>query len=177
MFPKELDLLTAESLPYTWKATETSCEVTPLKKSPLLDNYRGFLETALCVLVQTHFINSPFDELEISGARVDVREGRTLLRTGDAQDLGLYLDPQRFNVETRTKGLGVLSADYQDFDGRTLPARLSQRQGSTVFELGNFEYLAPADGQPRTLKSFAIGVGEERAVAHSLVSVSECQAF
>ena len=177
MFPKELDVLTAESLPYTWKARESSCEVTPLKQSPLANNYQGFLETALCLLVQTHFVNSPFDEIEITREHVDVREDRTLLRTGDAQDLGIYLDSRRFVVETRTKGRGVLTAEYQEFDGRTLPARLTQRLGPTVFQLTNFEYAPPGDGRTRTLKSFTIAVGDDKALTHSHVNVSECQAL
>jgi hypothetical protein len=172
MFPKET---TAVSSEYTWRAREASCEVTGRNKTGMSESERGFVESAVCLLLQVYWVNSPFDELPFEAERLDEKDGRVHLSTGPDQALGLYLDKQKFVVETHTKSRGVLSAEYSETDGEWLPLRLAQRTASgTQIIADQFEWDQTRIGGRRLLKSFWISAGEQSPIQHSVVRFSDC---
>jgi hypothetical protein len=176
IFPDDVQRLESGVLPYTWKATATTCEITPLDRSPLAVNDQAFLEVALCELVQTHFVNSPFDGLKPQA--VELRDERAFVRPGAEEDLGIYLAPDHVGTETHTKAHGVLSADYAERGGAWVPIRLSARANGTTIVADQFEYDSPDNprGRPR-LKSFALAAGEGEPSAYAEINVYECQGF
>lgn len=177
MFPDEIDKLTAESLAYTWKARETACEITPLDSSPLTRNYASFLDTAMCVLMQVHWVNSPFDELKVGADDIGERDGQVHIRAGESDDLGLFVDPRTVAVETRTKGRGVLRAAYAEVDGTWLPQRLVQRTAGADFVVDTIEWSDTYVGARRMPHSLWISVGEDKPVQHSQLVFSDCREF
>ncbi len=153
-----------------------ACEVTSLDRSALAINYRGFLDVALCALVQTHFVNSPFDELK--PVAVEPRGERTFIRTGAEPDLGLYLARDRFVIETHTKGRGVLTAEYTRGERGWVPLRLTQTLGQTIVTIDHLEYGAAPHGGGSTRAQIVRFVrGEGEASPHSDVTISECQPY
>src|ERR1700722_10146363 len=63
MFPDEKGL--SEVGPdYTWRQFHSTCEITPDQHTPLTKNHQAFVETAFCLLLQVHFVHSPFDDLQ-----------------------------------------------------------------------------------------------------------------
>ena len=163
------------TLPYTWKATGPSCEVTPLHQSPLAVNYRGFLDVALCLLMQTHLVNSPFSNLKPTA--VEPRDGRTFMRTGTEADLGIYLDPKIFEIETVTKNRGVLTVTYANQDGDWLPVRLTQKLAGTTLTVDQITYDPVTHHARRAPRTFALSVGDQTVSPHSDVTITECQPY
>jgi len=172
IFPADVEALSATGLPFTWKFSAASCEVMPLHRTPLEVNYQGFLDTALCLLVQTHYVNSPFTAL--TPVALESRERRTFIRTGAAPDLGVYLDADTFRVETQTQARGRLTVDYEQVAGAWVPSRLAQRLGPTQIVVDQLEYDGAHAGR---LKAFVINVGEDKVRPHSDVTISECQSY
>ena len=126
IFPDDIEKLDGAGLPFTWKSSIASCEVMALNRSPLAVNYQGFLDVALCLLMQTHLVNSPFEDLR--PVAVESRDEQTFLRTGKDPTLGVLLDPRRVRVETRTKAHGTLTVDYEDSRG----ALVAEPDGANV---------------------------------------------
>lgn len=174
MFAAEPEKLQSETWSYTWKARETSCEVTSLEDAPLSRNHRGILETVFCTLLQTHFVNSPFDELKIMPEDISAHEDRVQIKLGlgSAEDIGLYLDPRAVSVETRTRARGTLNARYAQSGQQWLPERIEQKTATTVLLLDGFEYSEASVGARRMLKSFWISLGDSRALPHTQVFLS-----
>jgi len=179
-------LFSSESVPevlsYTWKAYESRCEVTRLDSSQVSQNYKSFLETGLCLLLQTHYVNSPFDELMVLPKDLSVVEGRVQLRTSpDDGDVGLFLTPgKEFLIETKTRQRGRLMARYEakgsarDEAGPRetawLPVLLEHHSLGLVFVVDQITY----DG--RMIKSLRVSVGEEgKVIPHSDVLFEGCQ--
>lgn len=162
LFPTDEKQLLKTPWVYIWFARESACEVRPEARTPATTNMQSFLNTAVCILLQTHYVNSPFDEL--APEQVEERPGAIFLRASG--ELGMLLPRDRFHIETRTRGRGVLQADYSDAG---LPTRLEQKVGETSFVVDEFEW----DG--RDLKSFWIFAGGERAFRHSQVRVASCR--
>ena len=179
MFVAETEKLQTEAWSYTWKARETSCEVTSLEDAPLSRNHRGILETVFCTLLQTHYVNSPFDELKIMPEDISSHEDKVQIKmgVGGAEDLGLYLDPKAVSVETRTKSRGALNAVYAESEHQWLPERIEQKTATTVLLIDGFEYSAAPVGGRRLLKSFWISLGDSRALPHTQVFLSSCRPF
>jgi hypothetical protein len=177
MFPEEDVKLKEDIWAYTWKARESSCEVTSLDPSPLSKNHSSFLESAFCTLLQTHFVNSPFDELKISADDIVTSEGKVQIRTGLEEGLGLFLDPKSFTIETKTKNRGVLRAVYVERDHHWLPVRLEERHANTQFVIDQIEYDDVPVGGRLVPKSFWISVGEQQAFPHTQISLSNCRNF
>lgn len=167
MFPKE------KSLPsYRWRFSEVRCEISPETSSPLADAQKALLDTAACLLLQVYWHNSPFDDLELK--RLEGHEERVQLITSDDPSLGIFLERDRVAMETRTRRLGQLNAEYAEIGGRWLPARLEQRiEGATV-AVEEFDFESNMSGRPH-LKAFTLAVGNEQAFRHSRVSVNECR--
>ena len=177
MFPEEVDKLTEESWAYTWKARETVCEVSALDKSPMLQNHKGFIESAFCLLLQTHYVNSPFDELKISPSSIVKNGERVQIRTSLEDDLGLFLDPIDFKVETKTKSRGVLSARYSSHEGDWLPDHLEYHSPTSTIVVDTIEYAEVKLSGKRMIKSFWISVGDDKTLQHTQVELSACQNF
>jgi hypothetical protein len=177
MFPDETEKLTQESWAYTWKARKTSCEVSPLQRSEMSKSHQAFLETAMCMLLQVHWVNSPFAELVAGPDDILSDGGRVHIRASTDQDLGIYLDPSAFVVETKTKSRGTLKASYHESENEWLPDRLEQRLPKSVLVVDALEYDTARVGRRRMLKSFWISVGEEKAMQHTQVFMSGCQNY
>ncbi len=164
MFPSE----SASDLSFVWRSRETSCEISPLKPSAIAKTQQAFLETALCLLMQVHFVNSPFDEMEVRG--IAPKENLTFISSGGSKELGLYLPKDSVTVETRTRSRGVLRAEYSERDGALLPIKLEQILPNTHVTVDEIEYA-----NPRTLKSFWISVGAENPLRHSKIEFHDCR--
>ncbi|NJL25978.1 MAG: hypothetical protein HC902_12975 [Calothrix sp. SM1_5_4] len=177
IFPDESDRL--EALTFTWKARETFCEVTPLDRTPVSANYGAFVESAMCLLMQVHWVNSPFDELKIAPDTVEQRDGSVRLRTGGGTDpdLGIFVEKEAFVVETRTKSRGRLRAEYVEMEGEWLPAKLSQDLNGKKFTVAEFDWAADKLSGRRMPKSLWISVGEETAFRHSELVFHDCQNY
>ncbi|MGZ3723268.1 MAG: hypothetical protein ACXVA9_10075 [Bdellovibrionales bacterium] len=180
MFPEEADKLSDGSLNYTWKARSYTCEITPLESSPLTKNHVGFLETALCVLLQTHWVNSPFEQLEMIPRDIDNEKDGTIHIQSSMIDkaLGVYLDPVNFKMETRTKGHGILKVLYtESANHEWLPSRLEQVTPKARLLVDSIEYDTAVVGRRHLIKSMWISVGDAEVFQHTQVSFSGCQNF
>lgn len=176
MFPAEENNV-RETMVYTWKARKTTCEITSFDSSPLINNHKAFLETAFCMLLQTHWVNSPFDELPIKPDDVDKVNDHVHIKTSSEPGLGVYLDPKELKIETRTKSHGTIRADYGSLDNEWLPQRIEQQLPKQDLVLDMFEYdPKPLNGRP-TLKSFWISVGEDKPFQHTHVELQNCQNY
>jgi len=171
MFPAE----SPGELSYAWRARESSCEVSPLVASPVAKSQQAFLETALCLLMQVHYVNSPFDELDIASTGVEPLGDMVHIKAGDKPDLGIFLPYESMTIETRTKSRGVLRATYQEQQGVMLPKRLEQNRGGTQFVVDEIEYEPTMSGTRPMLKSFWIEVGAEKPLRHSKAIVRDCR--
>lgn len=165
------------ALAYTWVAREGSCSVRAHDRSAASLNYQGFLETSFCLLLQTHWVNSPFDELALSEDRLKENDARVQLMTSEDPSLGLLLDWTGFTLETRTRTRGELKATYSNAAGEWLPERLEQDLPSkTKVVLTGFEWSEKRIGKRRELSGFWISAGEKETFKHSHVRVGECRA-
>ncbi|HMN69776.1 MAG TPA: hypothetical protein PKC28_14630 [Bdellovibrionales bacterium] len=166
MFPGEsIDLPS-----YVWEARESGCEIVPVMKTPVASAQQAFLLPTLCLLFQTHFVNSPFDELSVLPEDLVDAPGAVQIRTDLANaDLGMFLAKDDFHIETRTKSRGVLGAKYESQAGRWLPVQMAQTNGPMTIAVDEVEY---ADAR---LRSFWIFVGTTQPLRHSRAVISECK--
>lgn len=173
MFPKEK---LREPWEYTWKAREVACELHGSEQSPMRDSHKTFMETAMCLLLQTHWVNSPFDELKVGPEAITENGDRVQIRFTTDPELGIFLDRGPFLIETNTKTRGAMLAEYIERDGNWVPSRIENHRGGSVLALEEMDYeLSPIPGARPTLKSFWIAVGTERGLKHSWVAVRECK--
>jgi hypothetical protein len=179
LFPDDKEF-SGEDLHYTWKARENRCEISSLQKGPAAKNYQSFLENALCLLMQVHWVNSPFDELKVQELEDD-DQGRLHIRSpGDTPGLGLFIepDPKSVVVETHTKSRGLLRAIYGETEGHWLPTSLEQQIKDTRFVVDQFEWSERAVGARRFPRSLWISLAEpakDQARPHSQLHFSDCQ--
>lgn len=175
MFPSEVDKILLSGWTYTWRASEASCELKPSVESPAVKNHMSFMQDAFCMLLQVHFVNSPFDSLSVPASNFVMEEGKAhIIASGDPH-LGIFLDPTNFVVETRTKSRGVLSAMYSQHEGEWLPSRLAQDMASYHLILDEIEYADVKISGRRQIKSFWISVGAEQPLKHTQVVLNNCQ--
>lgn len=189
LFPEETDQIHRDDWAYTWSARETTCDIRALDIGPAVKSQKEFLDTAFCLLLQVHYVNSPFDDLKVEPADVvGVKrlttaggDGATYrdeeivhIVSGSDKDLGIYLPPDGVVVETRTRGHGLLVAEYGDIAGRWLPVHLEQRRGNLIFQLEDFKYAEAVEDR-RGLESFWIKFGGEKSVLQSKVNVKNCR--
>lgn len=182
MYPQDGAKLDQDSLAYTWKARESSCEITALEDSPMVANHKAFLDTAICTLLQTHWVNSPFDELQVGENDIVTSGPKVQVKVSEVEDLGLFLDRERFSVVTKTKSRGVLEAVYMPVGKDWLPQSISQRTGPTEILIDQIEYSSDSTGDRPLIRSFWLSLGgltgaaiEEKALAHTQVNFSECR--
>jgi hypothetical protein len=169
MFPTE----SASDLSFVWRARESTCELSPLKPSAIAKSQQAFLETSLCLLMQVHFVNSPFDELAMSPSDIRPVEPFAHIRAGQNPDLGIFLPRDSVTVETRTKTRGILRAEYASRNGVMLPSRLEQSLPSTQFVIEEIDY--DMSGPRPLLKSFWISIGAEKPLRHSQAVFRDCR--
>lgn len=171
MFPQEN---VTNTMRYTWRALESSCEILPNGTGQALKNQQAFLETSLCLLLQVHYVNSPFDELIIKDSDVEAVGEVTHIRSGKDPALGIFLPSEKFVLETRTRNRGVLKAEYSEYSRDLwLPSRLEQSLGDTLLRVDDIEYGTEA--RP-LIKSFLISVGSsQKPIRQSKVSFTDCR--
>jgi hypothetical protein len=99
------------------------------------------------------------------------------LRTGADPDLGIYLDPKTFRLETRTKSRGTITVDYEAVGGAWVPSRMAQRVDHVAVVVDQMEYEPPRGTERPRLRGFVINVGDEKARPHSDVTVTECRSY
>lgn len=189
IFPNETDQITRADWAYTWSARENTCEIRALDIGPAAKSQKEFLDTAFCMLLQVHYVNSPFDELKVEpGDIVGLTRLSTVggdgavyadeevvhIQSGTDKDLGIYLPRNRMTVETRTRSRGMFVAEYSDIGGRWLPAHLEQRRGNLVFEMQDFKY-AEAVKNRAMLESFWIKLSGDKTFLQSKVLVKNCR--
>ena len=172
------DKLGSDVLTYTWKARKNVCEVLPLEPSELAKNHKAFLDTAMCMILQVHFVNSPFSELPVTPKDIVSSEGRVQIRTANGDPkLGIFVDPKQMTIETRTKSRGTFTAVYAEFDREWLPTRIEQRLGNTVILLDEFQYGDRRLNGRRMPSAVWISAGEEKPLPHTQIFLSDCQTF
>lgn len=191
IYPSEVDQISRADWAYTWSARENMCEIRAMDIGPAAKSQKEFLETAFCLLLQVHYVNSPFDELKVEprdivgmtrlstagGDGATYRDEEVVhIQTGSDKDLGIYLPRDKTTIETRTRSRGLLVAEYGEVGGRWLPTHLEQRRGNLVFELQDFKY-AEAVQNRAMLESFWIKLGGEKTFLQSKVSVKNCRAL
>jgi hypothetical protein len=181
MFPEERARLDEPTWTYLWRARETGCEIRSPENTPLIKSHKQLLDTVFCILLQAHFVNSPFDELKISSENVARRADRVLISTGNSPDLGIFVDPDKFVIETRTRTLGALLASYSEKGGhdswvreRWLPDRLEQRNEKSVVVVDAIDYGPLAIYGRTMIQGFNISLGEHQAALHTRVRLSGC---
>ena len=169
MFPKDK---IKEPWIYTWKAREVACEVHPHKSTKKTEAQKTFLETAFCVLLQTHFVNSPFDQLRLSDDAVKNADQFVQLKTSLDNDVGIFLSKNDFIVETRTKSRGQLEVKYTEQNKVWVPTYLAHHDKGAILSLNDFDYKF---GPRQALKSFWIFIGQEQPLRHSIVEIKNCK--
>ena len=181
LFPEENDHVTDGTLNYTWKARSYSCEVTALDPSRIASNHQAFLETALCILLQTHWVNSPFEQLEMVPRDISKDKNGTIHIQSSMIDksLGVYLDPTNFKIETRTKTHGVLKAVYtESANHEWLPSRLEQITPKAKIVIDEIDYDTNVMNRRHLIKSLWISVGNiEEPIRHAQLTFNDCQSF
>lgn len=178
MFPGETKKLKADDWAFKWRQWESRCEIVPsgaARKSPVIREEQQFLASSLCILAQIFFVNSPFDELTYGPE--DIQSMESGVRIGPQKsEVGIFLDRQDFNVTTRTKARGELSAQYKLVDGDWLPVQMIHSMTDYKIELSEIEYGDRVAGR-RMPRSLLFSVGRERALAHSRVSIRNCSSL
>jgi hypothetical protein len=88
--------------------------------------------------------------------------------------LGIFLDRQEFNVLTRTKARGELSAAYRLIEGDWMPVQMAQSMTDYKIEFSEIEYGDRVSGR-RMPSRLLLSVGREKAFAHSRVVIRNCE--
>jgi hypothetical protein len=160
---------------FRWRARETTCEVTTSASGEAARTQKGLMDTALCTLLQVHWVNSPFDELKIEPEQVDLKDNLVRVRAPARPELGLYLPTDRFVVETRTRARGNFQATYAWLENEWLPKRIEVRSEKTVLALDDFEYDQLKIGGRRMIKTVWLELGEDRSLRQAQLIFSECR--
>jgi hypothetical protein len=131
-------------------------------------------------LLQTHWVNSPFEDLQINPRDVTKeKDGKVHVQSTMLDPaLGIYLDPGPFKLETHTKARGILRVDYAETAfHQWLPTRLEQATAKTRVVVDQIEYDPVAVGGRHLIKSLWISVGDDDVRQHTFVAFSDCQNF
>jgi len=179
MYPEDVEKLNDGVLNYTWKARKYSCEITALEQTPLTKNHQAFLESAICMLLQVHWVNSPFEQLQIYPRDIIAQKDGTIHLQGSMlePELGVYLDPLTFKMETRTKGRGVLKAVFTENEHDWLPQHLEQLTAKSQLTVDGIEYDAKPTNGRRMIKSLWISVGDAQPYQHTQVDFVGCRSY
>lgn len=165
---------------YIWNARETSCSIEAPEKTPLRLMQKSFLENAMCLLMQVHYVNSPFDELTIKAEHIHEKDKLVQIRLSDNEDLGLFLDPMNFVITTKTKARGTFIAHYAQWGAypqqrEWRPTRLEHIKGNTHFVLDEIRYGEERVGSRSMPAQMTLSVGENRLATHSYLRFSNCE--
>ena len=177
------ELLDSRAMTFTYRVSPETCGVIPLEPGIVAEREKSILQTALCVIVQTHFIHSPFEGLHPaeSDLETEAETGRVHIRQGTG-DLGLYLDPKAVALETRTRARGDFLATYSDRAGRWLPDFIEHRMGASKIRLDHFVFAAFRNQSPAWMRGFDLSLGSaaegpdpNAVIKHALVELADCQ--
>lgn len=171
-FPKEKKLIQAESWSYKWRVSESRCEITPQNSTPLVQSHRPIVNAAFCTLLQSYWVNSPFDGLNVEATDVKDREKDVFIQVG-APEFGISIDRQDFLITTLTKSRGLLKAHYAEQLGQWLPDWMEMKLPKATLKLDQFTYRDGL-GKRNALENFWINVGEDDTTAHTQVSIVMC---
>ncbi len=162
----------ADSWKFTWRQTETRCEIKPHdKNSKIAAAQIAFLETGFCLLLQSHYVNSPFDELPVKADDIKSVEG--VVQVGPA----ISLARDEFLISTKTKAHGDLRARYrfEESLNQWVPWEIEQRTDQFILSLTDLVYGSPQVGNRFSVKSATLSVGTERLIKHSDLQVMDCR--
>lgn len=177
MYPKEVETLSKPSWPFTWKAREANCEVTALLSGEAVSTQKGLLDTALCTLLQVHWVNSPFDELQVAPEQVDLSDNQVRIKTSSNPELGIFLPTDQFVVETKTKSRGNFRASYSLVDQDWLPKRIEVKTEKTILALDEIEFSESRISGRRSIKSAWLELGEDTSLRQAQINFGNCQPF
>ncbi len=163
---------------WRWLANERGCELRSLtlENSPVLESQKALLANVFCVLLQTHYVNSPFDDIVFEPQHIHSNLETVQIRLGERPELGLFLKRDQFRIDTVTQSRGTFGATYAEVLQRQtwLPERIEQRKDSAGITLDNLHYTGTTiNGRPM-LRSFTVQLGEEQTVPHSQVVINRC---
>lgn len=175
ILPTEKDALASGGWTFRWHARESSCEVTTTATGEAARTQKGLLDTALCTLLQVHWVNSPFDELQIASEQVELKDNVVRIRAPMQPELGLYLPTDQFLIETRTKSRGNFQATYAPIANEWLPKRIEVRSGKTVLALDEFEFDEMRIDGRRMIKSVWLELGEDRSLRQAQLVFTDCR--
>jgi hypothetical protein len=126
------------------------------------------------MLVQVHWVNSPFTDLKFSEKDVHDENGVAHIRIASEPELGLFLNPEHFQIETKTKSRGVLRAEYRLVGEEPRPVELQQVLPKSVLRVSDIEFSVDQLNGRSLLKKFSISVGEKNPVPYATVEVHDC---
>lgn len=177
MYPDSAQELHDGTLNFTWLARENMCEVKSAEETPIYQNQKAFLQTALCLLLQVYYVNSPFDELKLSPQVIEAQGEKVFIRIKPSDpSVGILVDPYQVAVTTQTRGHGHLSARYASREGAWLPEVLEQERDGTRFKVEQIIYAVDAHRSRRPPESLWLSVGSEKPFAHSKIDFENCHA-
>ncbi len=173
--PQEANRLKGDIWSFKWRQTENRCEISGRAELKAVRMQKGIVEAAFCLPLQVFFVNSPFDEVEISPGAIR-REDR-LIHVSDkpGSHLGYYLDTGNTTVLTRTQSKGELSAHYAELGGEWLPDEIEQRTPGLKILLNGILYSEQRIGSRRLIESMWISIGTEAPSRHSQILVRNCR--
>lgn len=173
--PNEARDLKSATWNFKWRQTESRCEISGGSSLKALKMQKGIVEAALCLPLQVFFINSPFDEVQISPAAVNREDKLIHVSDKPGSHLGYYLDTGNMTVLTRTQSKGELSAHYAETEGEWLPDQIEQKTEALKILLDGFVYTSERIGNRRLIDSMWISIGSNTATRHSQILVRNCQ--
>jgi len=131
-------------------------------------------------MFEVYWVNSPFEDLQIVPRDIqNEKDGRIHIEGSMIdKDLGLYLDPVNFNIDTRTKSHGVLKSTYSQIQGQWIPVKLEQVTNKADLVVDEIEYDTVPVGGRKLVKSLWISVGDTgQPLQHTHVTFTGCQNF
>lgn len=175
LYPEDVAVIEEPHLEFVWHARRDASDLTASSPSAFMRNFAQFIGPAIKMLLQVYWVHSPFDDLRVRPEDViEASDGRVFLRTEEGKSFGLYLSDQRFELETRTKGHGQLSAEYALNKTDWLPIRMEQDFGPTQLILDRFEWAeVPVVGR-RVISAVWLKAGQGKALDHAHLFFKDC---
>ncbi len=161
---------------YKWEAREARCEFLPVDKSEISKSMAELLRGVFCIMLQVHFVNSPFDGLDVE--RMQIHDEPMAVRIG-RDELGLRLTKDKFELETAAGSRGQFYVTYQDLSGDWLPSKIIHISNKSTIQLSDFEFTSDKKFGRRALTSLVIDIGDASSEPSKFsdVQVGECRAL
>lgn len=158
---------------YEWRAREVKCEIKPLGKSEAERDFLNILTATVCVLLHVHWVNSPFDELDLS--KMPVQDQSDWVQLGPELK-GIRIAKKGVRIDTDTPARGRFSAAYEKDGGEWLPKHLEHTSHESRIVIGEMFYDGNKFGGRRPLNRFSLYVGnsETEPWMHSTVYIENC---